>query len=193
MGWRSSGGSKTRLLFAVRYCGGEDQQSTGRGTAYRAGTRSAPETCGERRLMPDRRERPANESAAPAASEISPDVVRSFRSQLTSGDDIVDPTTWAGSIPQVQGIPPRVRIGRSRWFNLLWLLPIGFVGLIVAVATAKGLRNMPSVERFVVRYPGTIETGREGESWFPDLGRHPALLQPVPVDLHHQVRSADPQ
>ena len=58
----------------------------------------------------------------------------------------------------MQGIAPRVRVGRSRWFNLLWLLPIGFLVLIVAVAAAKGLRNIPSVERFIVRYPGTIET-----------------------------------
>jgi methionine sulfoxide reductase catalytic subunit len=95
---------------------------------------------------------------APAPSGVSPEAVRSFRSQLTMGEDAVDPTTWAGSVPQEQGIAPRVRIGRSRWFNLLWLLPIGFVVLIVAVAAAKGLRNMPSVERFIVRYPGTIQS-----------------------------------
>ena len=71
------------------------------------------------------------------------------------GDD--RPATWAGSIPQVNGIAPRVRIGRSRWFNLLWLLPIGFVLLLVAVAVAKGLRDMPAVQRFIARYPGTIE------------------------------------
>ena len=59
-------------------------------------------------------------------------------------------------VPQAHGIAPRVRVGRSRWFNLLWLLPIGFVVLIVAVAAAKGLRNIPSVERFIARYPGTI-------------------------------------
>ena len=108
--------------------------------------------------MADRGDRPAEAPSPPARSGISPDVVRSFRSQLTKGEDVVDPTTWAGSIPQVQGIAPRVRIGHSRWFNLLWLLPIGFVVLIVAVAAAKGLRNIPSVERFIVRYPGTIET-----------------------------------
>jgi len=108
--------------------------------------------------MSDHQDGAANEPAATATSEISPDLVRTFRSQLTMGGDVVDPTTWAGSIPQVQGIAPRVRIGRSRWFNLLWLLPVGFIGFIVAVATAKGLRNVPSVERFVVRYPGTVET-----------------------------------
>ena len=40
---------------------------------------------------------------------------------------------------------------------MLWLLPIGFVGLLVAVAAAQGLRHMASVEHFIVRYPGTIE------------------------------------
>jgi methionine sulfoxide reductase catalytic subunit len=108
--------------------------------------------------MPDPVDRSAEELRGTAPSAISPEVVQSFRSELTKGEDIVDPTTWAGSIPQVQGIAPRVRVGSSRWFNLLWLLPIGFLVLIVAVAAAKGLRNIPSVERFIVRYPGTIET-----------------------------------
>ena len=89
-------------------------------------------------------------------SRISPQAVRSFRSQLTTGGDVVDPTSWAGSVPQAQGIAPRVRIGRSRWFNLLWLLPIGLMGLIVAVAAAKGLRNMVPVDRFIARHPGTV-------------------------------------
>ena len=106
-----------RLSFVVRYCSGGDQQSSGRGAAYRAATRSVPGTCFDRRLMTDHRERPANGAAAPAASEISPDLVRSFRSQLTLGEDIVDPTTWAGSIPQVQGIrapgPYRLAAGGS--------------------------------------------------------------------------------
>jgi len=79
----------------------------------------------------------------------------SFRSQLTVGRNVVDPVTWAGALPVAHGIAPRVRIGRSRWFNLLWLIPIGFVGLIVAVAAAKGLRNTASVQRFITQYPGT--------------------------------------
>ena len=59
-------------------------------------------------------------------SGVSPDVVRSYRHQLTPGEDVIDTATWAGSVPQVNGIAPRVRLGRNRWFNLLWLLPIGF-------------------------------------------------------------------
>ena len=65
----------------------------------------------------------------------------SYRTQLTIGEEIVDPITWAGSVPQAYGIAPRLRVGRDRWFNLLWLLPIGFVLLIVAVAIAQGLRS----------------------------------------------------
>jgi sulfoxide reductase catalytic subunit YedY len=108
--------------------------------------------------MTGERRRLAGGPPPSAGSGISPDALRNLRSQLTKGEDVIDPTTWAGSIPAVTGIAPRVRIGRARWFNLLWLLPIGFLVLIVAVAAAKGLRNIPSVERFIVRYPGTVET-----------------------------------
>ncbi|PZS12893.1 MAG: oxidoreductase [Pseudonocardiales bacterium] len=86
----------------------------------------------------------------------------SFRSQLSRGEDEVDAATWAGSVPVAHGIAPRVRVGRSRWFNLLWLLPIGFVALIVAVAVAKGLRNASSVQRFIQHNPGVVETGGSG-------------------------------
>ncbi len=104
----------------------------------------------------------------PAPSNVSPTVVRSFRKQLTAGEDVVDPTTWAGSIPQATGIAPRLRIGRSRWFNLLWLLPSGFVVLIVAVAAAKGLRASPSVQRFLESHPGTVEpAGAEAQPGLP--------------------------
>jgi sulfoxide reductase catalytic subunit YedY len=92
----------------------------------------------------------------------SPDDLRSYRWQLTPGEDVIDPATWAGSIPQVNGVAPRVRVGRSKWFNLLWLLPIGFAVLIVAVAVAKGLRGDPSVQRFIQRYPGTIRPSQTG-------------------------------
>jgi hypothetical protein len=43
----------------------------------------------------------------------------------------------------------------SRWFNLLWLLPLGFLLLLIGVAAAKGLRDMPSVRDFIARHPGT--------------------------------------
>ena len=115
----------------------------------------------------------AEPSPAAAPSSVSPDVVRSYRWQLTPGEDVIDTATWAGSVPQVNGIAPRVRVGRSRWFNLLWLLPIGFVLLlIVAVAVAKGLRGDPSVQQFIKRYPGTIEPSRpDATTGFPAWAR----------------------
>jgi thiosulfate reductase cytochrome b subunit len=79
--------------------------------------------------------------------------MRSFRDQLKVGEDVVDPMKW---FPQSYGIAPRVRIGASRWFNLLWLLPLGFVILISAVAVAQGLRKVPLVEDFIARHPGTV-------------------------------------
>jgi hypothetical protein len=45
--------------------------------------------------MPDHGERPNEELFAP--SMITPDVVTSFRSQLTTGEDVVDPATRAGT------------------------------------------------------------------------------------------------
>jgi len=93
--------------------------------------------------------------------------VQSFRSQLTTGEDVVDPSTWAGSVPAARGVVPRVRIGRSRWVNLLWLLPMGFVLLIVAVAVAKGLRNTSSVQRFVEQYSGIVETAGSRDAGLP--------------------------
>src|SRR5665213_3924921 len=102
----------------------------------------------------------AREIAQPHASGTFGQIPHDFRSQLTLGEEIVDPTTWAGSLPAASGIAPHVRIGRGKWFNLLWLLPLGFLGLIVAVAIAKGLRDMPSVQRFIARYPGSVEPAR---------------------------------
>lgn len=68
-------------------------------------------------------------SSDPREAAISPDRVRSFRYQLTAGEDVIDIETWAGSVPQVGGIAPRVRIGRSRWFNLFFMIFIIRAGI----------------------------------------------------------------
>jgi methionine sulfoxide reductase catalytic subunit len=94
--------------------------------------------------------------------------VRSYRWQLTPGEDVIDPATWAGSVPAVHGIAPRVRIGRSKWLNLLWLIPIGFVLLLIAVAVAKGLRGEHSVQQFIESHPGTTASpGHDATTGFP--------------------------
>jgi DMSO/TMAO reductase YedYZ molybdopterin-dependent catalytic subunit/thiosulfate reductase cytochrome b subunit len=90
-----------------------------------------------------------------------------YRALLSRGEDVVDPQTWAGSLPAAKGIAPHVRIGRSKWFNLLWLLPIGFVLLLILVAVAQGLRDMPSVQRFIVRNPGTLPSAQAAHPGLP--------------------------
>ncbi len=101
-------------------------------------------------------------------SGISPDAVRSYRYQLTPGEDVINTATWAGSVPQVNGIAPRVRVGRTRWFNLLWLLPVGFLLLIIAIAVAKGLRGEAFMQRFIRQYPGTSRASLPaGTTGFP--------------------------
>lgn len=63
-----------------------------------------------------------------------------------------------------------MRVGRSRWFSLLWLLPIGWAGLLIAVAVAQGLRNVPAVQRFMARYPGTLAPSvQPGLPWWVDV------------------------
>ena len=105
---------------------------------------------------------------APAPSAVTPQALASFREELKHRDhDVVD-GSWAGSVPAQYGVAPRVRIGRDRWFNLLWLLPIGFVLLILAVATAKGLRDVPAVAQFIEEHPGTVlPAGAEENAGFP--------------------------
>lgn len=98
---------------------------------------------------------------------MSPEVVAKWRSDLTSGENAIDPTTFAGTIPQVRGVAPRIRVGRDKWFNLLWLLPIGLVVLVAAIAIAQGLRDLSSVQQFIARHPGTTVAHPEQTSGMP--------------------------
>ena len=128
-----------------------------------------------------------NQFSSPANPPPSPEVMHSFRRQLTVGEDVVDVAKW---FPAAYGTAPHVRVWRSQWFNLLWLLPLGFVGLISAVAIAQGLRKVPSVEQFIARYPGTVMSADAHA--LSRLGRAAAFLQLVPDDLHRPVRHSDP-
>jgi DMSO/TMAO reductase YedYZ molybdopterin-dependent catalytic subunit/thiosulfate reductase cytochrome b subunit len=99
---------------------------------------------------------------APAKDEV-PDVVQTYRDELTRKQKDVIDDDWAGGIPAQYGVAPRIRIGHTKWFNLLWLIPIAFVILIAAIAVARGLREIPAVQDFMHTYPGTSEL----PSWAP--------------------------
>ena len=81
----------------------------------------------------------------------------SFRDELDSRHYTVVDEDWAGGVPAQYGVAPRVRIGNSKWFNLLWLIPIGVLVLIVGIAVAKGIREIPAVQDFMHRFPGMSE------------------------------------
>lgn len=106
----------------------------------------------------------------PGGVVTSPAEVAGYRQRLTRGENVIDPGRWAGSLPAAAGIAPRIRVGRDRWFNLVWLLPIGFGVLLAAVATAQGLRNTAVVQRFIARHPGTLPSGgvADGLPWWVD-------------------------
>ena len=127
----------------------------------------------------------------PAQSGVSPDLVRSYRWQLTPGEDVIDTATWAGSIPQVNGVAPRVRIGR-RWFNR------SAVADRLRVADRRGRGREGAAHRTV---SSTFHRAVSGHCrpvaprsliGFPGVAAHPALLQPVLADLHRPCRCPDP-
>lgn len=71
-------------------------------------------------------------------------------SKLTAGEDYIDPGHWT---PPRSGIIPHVRIG-ARWVNVLWALPIGAALLLVVVGAAQALRELATVQAFILQYPG---------------------------------------
>lgn len=74
----------------------------------------------------------------------------SLEMQLTGAADSLPQENW---MPPQTGIVPQVRIGR-RWISVLWLIPIAYVAIIIAVAAAQQLRTLPAVQEFILRYPG---------------------------------------
>src|SRR5215470_12547575 len=74
----------------------------------------------------------------------------SLEAQIARAHDEVVREKWA---PARYGIVPHVRICK-RWFSVLWLLPIGFVGLVLAAAVAHERSLLPAVKEFIASYPG---------------------------------------
>jgi sulfoxide reductase catalytic subunit YedY len=86
-----------------------------------------------------------------------------LRGILTAADDRVRLSEW---LPPQGGIAPRVRIGRH-WINLLWALPLGCLLLVLGVAIAQELRDLPAVQQFLLRYPGAPPSAPAVEAGFP--------------------------
>lgn len=74
--------------------------------------------------------------------------------QIPKSHDRVVMEHWT---PPQNGVIPELRIG-SRWFSVLWLIPIGVAGLVLAAGFAHELKDLPVVQEFVTRYPGQSST-----------------------------------
>jgi sulfoxide reductase catalytic subunit YedY len=82
---------------------------------------------------------------------------------LTGADDRLRLSDW---LPPQWGIVPRIRIGQ-RWISTLWALPIGAAALIVLIAIAQSLRDLPDVKAFIEHYPGIAQATPSVDSGFP--------------------------
>jgi methionine sulfoxide reductase catalytic subunit len=96
-------------------------------------------------------------------SPARPTAAEPLEAALTGADDRLRLNHW---LPPQTGIAPRIRIGR-RWINVLWALPLGVAVLIVLIAVAQSLRELPGVTAFIKHYPGISQTAPSVDSGFP--------------------------
>ncbi len=82
---------------------------------------------------------------------------------LSAADDRVRLNEW---LPPQSGVIPRIRFGRH-WINTLWALPLIFVSLVIGVAAAQALRELPAVHDLLVRYPGVPPSAVAVTTGFP--------------------------
>ncbi len=87
----------------------------------------------------------------------------SLAANLSAADDRILLSHW---LPPQEGIAPRIRIGR-RWVSTLWALPIGAAVLILLIAAAQSLRELPSVQGFIKEYSGIAQAAPSVDSGFP--------------------------
>jgi len=87
----------------------------------------------------------------------------SLAAKLSAADDRILLSHW---LPPQEGIVPRLRIGR-RWVSTLWALPIGAAVLILLIAAAQSLRELPSVQGFIKEYSGIAQAAPSVDSGFP--------------------------
>ena len=83
--------------------------------------------------------------------------------KLSLADDRVILSKW---LPPQAGVVPRIRIG-NRWVNMLWAVPLIFLVLVMGVALAQALRELPAVQSFLLRYPGVPTAAVAVTSGFP--------------------------
>jgi methionine sulfoxide reductase catalytic subunit len=94
---------------------------------------------------------------------IKPPTHDPIASTLSSADDRIVLTHW---LPPREGIVPQIRIG-ERWISTLWAIPVAAAGLVLLIALAQSLRELPSIQAFIKAYPGIAQAAPSVDSGFP--------------------------
>ena len=55
----------------------------------------------------------------------------------------------------------------SRWFRLVWVVPVILVGLFLLVLAARGIRSIPGVQSFMRDFPGQSALPSDAPVGFP--------------------------
>jgi len=97
------------------------------------------------------------ESRPPAAAP------EPLEASLTHADDRL---LLNHGLPPQEGVAPRVRIGR-RWINIYWALPIAGAGLMILIALAQSLRELPAMQTFIREHPGIAQGAPSIDTGFP--------------------------
>jgi thiosulfate reductase cytochrome b subunit len=63
--------------------------------------------------------------------------------------------------------PTKSAAAKSKWFKLVWILPVALVVLLAVVLAARGLRGLPAVQSFLTDYPGESELPHGAPVGFP--------------------------
>lgn len=77
-----------------------------------------------------------------------------LRKEIGKSHEYVIADKWT---PPRAGIVPEIRLG-SRWFNVLWLVPISATALVLAIGIGRELREVPAIAEFIRQFPGHAHT-----------------------------------
>ena len=121
-------------------------------------------------------------------SPAKPTTPEPLEGALTGADDRLLLNHW---LPPQEGIVPRVRIGQ-RWISVLWALPIGAAALIVLIAIAQSLRELPERAGVHQAISGHRPGRTVGRLRLSLVAAASAFRQHVLHAVHHPGRHPDP-
>jgi len=127
------------------------------------------------RAVPERAPVPRRTPEDQRAEQLS-ELPPALRDRLDKGRHERVGEHWAGGLPAQYGVAPKLRVGRNKWFNVLWLFPalivLGGVGILVV----RGLVTIPAVQDFITEFPGASAVPAGTPEGFPAWMRWQHLL-----------------